>query len=148
MYAKIPRQLRRHRLHRFGFFLLGVVLLYAPFAVLTRLVLLVTGAPYVADVHRICMRMPIQWLAQPWMYGTMIQQPAYLGAVLVLPLLAFFLGPLFCGWLCPAGHLPELFSRLIPSRFQIDLSRKANLAPVRYGFLVGMMATAFIGGNA
>jgi ferredoxin-type protein NapH len=146
-YPKAYRSLRRHWFHRFLFFLLGIVLLYAPFALLTRLVLWATGTPLLPDVHRICMRMPIQWLAQPWMYGTMIEQPMYLGAVLVLPLAALFAGPLFCGWLCPAGGITEYLSRLVPPRFQIDLAGKVKAPPVRYGFTVGMMGASFVGAN-
>ncbi|MBU0492117.1 MAG: 4Fe-4S binding protein [Chloroflexi bacterium] len=148
MYPKISGALLRHWLTRSVFLLLGIVLLYAPFALLTRFILFLTGAPYTADVHRICLRMPIQWLAQPWMYGTMVEQPMYLVAILVLPLLALFVGPLFCGWMCPAGQIPEILSRFVPCRFQIDLAGKVNVAPVRYGFLVGLMATTFVGGNA
>ena len=85
MYPKTYRTLRRHWFHRFLVFLVGIVLLYAPFALLTRLILWASGSPLLPDAHRICMRMPIQWLAQPWMYGTMIQQPAYLVVILVLP---------------------------------------------------------------
>jgi ferredoxin-type protein NapH len=147
LYPKLYRKMTRHWAHRFAFSLLGIVLLYAPFALLTRLVLFLAGTPLQADAHRICLRMPIQWLAQPWMYGTMIEQPAYLGAVLVLPGLALFLGPLFCGWMCPAGHLTEFLSRLVPPRFQIDLAGKLNAAPIRYGFTIGMMGVAFAGGN-
>jgi ferredoxin-type protein NapH len=111
------------------------------------MVLNLTQAPYSPDAHRICLRMPIQWLAQPWMYGTMIAQPAYLGAVLVLPLVALFFAPVFCGWLCPAGHITEFASRIVPPRFQIDLGGKFNGTPIRYGFMVGMMGASLIGGN-
>jgi ferredoxin-type protein NapH len=147
MYPKTYRRMIPHWLRRFAFSLLGVVLLYAPFALLTRLILFLSRSPLQADAHRVCMRMPIQWLAQPWMYGTMVEQPAYLVAVVVLPLLALVVGPLFCGWMCPAGHLTEFLSRLVPPRFQIDLAGKLNPAPIRYGFMVGMMGAALIGGN-
>jgi ferredoxin-type protein NapH len=130
-----------------AFGLLGIVLLYWPFAILTRALLWLTGTPLLPDAHRICMRMPIQWLAQPWMYGTMIQEPLYLGSVLVLPAIAIFTGPLFCGWLCPAGGITEYLSRLVPPRFQIDLAGKLNPVPVRYGFTVGMMGASFVGAN-
>jgi len=148
LYPKTYRRLWRHWATRFVFFLLGIVLLYAPFALLTRLVLWVTGSPLLPDVHRICMRMPIQWLGQPWMYGTMIEQPAYLGSTLVLPIMALFLSPLFCGWLCPAGGMTEYLSRLVPPRFQINLAGRVNPMPVRYGFTLGMIVTAYVGGNA
>jgi ferredoxin-type protein NapH len=145
--SKSYNKLHRHWLRRFAFFLLGILLLYAPFALLTRFVLRLTNTPLVADAHRICLRMPIQWLAQPWMYQTMIEQPAYLGAVVVLPLLALFAGPLFCGWMCPAGGLTEYLSRLVPPRLQIDLAGRVNPTPVRYGFTVGMIGASFVGAN-
>jgi ferredoxin-type protein NapH len=147
LYPKTYRKLRRHWLYRILFFFLGIALLYAPLALLTRVILWASGSPLLPDVHRVCMRMPIQWLAQPWMYGTMIEQPAYLVAVLVLPLAAVLVGPLFCGWLCPAGGLTEYLSRLVPTRFQLDLGGKVSGVPIRYGFTAGMMVAAFIGGN-
>ena len=147
LYPKTYRTLRRHWFHRFLVFLLGIVLLYAPFALFTRLVLWLSGSPLLPDAHRICLRMPIQWLAQPWMYGTMIQQPAYLVAILFLPGIALFVGPVFCGWMCPAGGMTEYLSRLVPTRFQMDLGGKVNPVPIRYGFMVGMMVASFIGGN-
>jgi ferredoxin-type protein NapH len=147
LYPRSYRTLLPHWLRRIGFSLLGVVLLYAPFALLTRALLWLTGTPLLPDAHRICMRMPIQWLGQPWMYATMIEQPLYLGSVLVLPAIALFTGPLFCGWLCPAGGITEHLSRLVPPRFQIDLAGRVNPTPVRYGFTVGMMGASFIGAN-
>jgi ferredoxin-type protein NapH len=148
MYPAAYRRLLPHWARRFIFFLIGIVLLYAPFALLTRLILWVTNKPHVADAHSICMRMPIQWLGQPWMYGTIFSDPTYMVAVLFLPAIALLLGPLFCGWICPAGQLTEFISRLVPPRFQIDLSGKVNPVPVRYGFAIGMIGVAYIGGNA
>ena len=88
LYPKSYRTLLPHWLRRIGFAVLGVILLYAPFALLTRALLWLTGTPLLPDAHRICMRMPIQWLGQPWMYATMIEQPLYLVSVLVLPAMA------------------------------------------------------------
>ena len=139
--------MRKHLINRLAFFLLGILLFYAPFALLVRLLILVTGSPLQADCHRVCLRMPVMWAFQPWMYSTMLEQPAYLLGVLVLPATALFFGPLFCGWLCPAGSLPEFLSRLLPDRFKLDLSGKINPAPARYGFLVGMLLAPFLGGN-
>jgi hypothetical protein len=67
---------------RFGFFLLGIVLFYAPFALGTKLFLQLIDKPHLGDAHSICLRMPIQWLAQPWMYGTLFSNPTYLFTVL------------------------------------------------------------------
>jgi ferredoxin-type protein NapH len=69
-------------------------------------------------------------------------------SVMILPATALFLGPLFCGWMCPAGQITEFLSRFVPPRFQIDLSGKINPVPVRYGFMLGMMGITLIGGNA
>ncbi len=59
--------MRRHLLYRRLFFVLGVVLFYAPFAILVRVLVALTGSPWVAGAHRICLRMPFEWLSQPWM---------------------------------------------------------------------------------
>jgi ferredoxin-type protein NapH len=148
MYPRTYRRLLPHWGMRFVFFLIGIALLYAPFALLTRLVLQLSGKPHIGDAHSICLRMPIQWLGQPWMYATILSDPTYMVAVIFLPLMALFLGPLFCGWMCPAGQMTEFLSRLVPPRFQIDLSGKVSPVPVRYGFMIGMMGITYIGGNA
>jgi len=90
MYPAAYRRLLPHWGKRFIFFVLGIVLLYAPFALLTRLVLLIANKPLLGDAHAICLRMPIQWLGQPWMYGTIFSDPTYMVAVLVLPIMALF----------------------------------------------------------
>lgn len=139
--------MRPHLAKRFAFFLLGIALLYAPAALLTRALLALTGAPYTADAHRVCLRMPVEWIAQPWMYRTMIENPLYLVVLIALPATAFFLGPLFCGWICPAGQLPEFLGKIIPDRLKIDLAGRINPSPVRYGVLAGMVLAPFFGAN-
>src|SRR4030042_270110 len=52
--------MRRHLVKRFVFFLAGLVLFYAPFALLTRLLIHLTHSPLAADAHRICLRMPLE----------------------------------------------------------------------------------------
>jgi len=135
--------MRRHLVKRFVFFLAGLVLFYAPFALLTRLLIHLTHNPLAADAHRICLRMPIEWIAQPWMYRTLWDQPLYLIVLVALPGLAFVLGPLFCGWMCPPGMFTEYLSRLLPARWQIRLSGKINPSPIRYGVLAGMVIALF-----
>jgi ferredoxin-type protein NapH len=76
----------------------------------------------------------------------MLEQPTFLVAPLLLPLVAFFVGPLFCGWLCPAGSFTDLLSRVIPGRFKLRLGGRLNPAPLRYGVLMGMMLSPFLGG--
>lgn len=136
---------RRHLVKRLVFFLLGLVLFYAPFALLVRILLLATGSHLLPDAHRLCLRMPFEWLSQPWMYPTMIGEPLYLVGLLVLPAISFILGPLFCGWLCPAGAVTEFLGRLVPGRFKIRMGGKFNPTPIRYGVLVGMLVSPYLG---
>lgn len=140
--------MRRHLIYRITFFFIGIALFYAPAAFLVRGLVNLTGSPLCADCHRVCLRMPISWLIQPWMYPTMLKQPVYLIAVLLLPATALFFGPLFCGWLCPAGSLTEFLGKLVPERIKLDLSGSLNPAPIRYGVLAGILIAPFLGGNA
>ena len=66
-YPVVYRKLLPHWARRFAFFVLGIGLFYAPFALATRLFLQLINKPHLGDVHSICLRMPIQWLGQPWM---------------------------------------------------------------------------------
>ena len=140
------RSPKRHLRLRLVFFFAGIALFYAPSALLVRALLAVTDSPYLPDAHRICLRMPFEWLSQPWMYPTMIREPLYLIGLLLLPAIAFFFGPLFCGWLCPAGAVTELLGRLVPNRFKLRLGGKLNPMPIRYGVLVGMFVSPYLGG--
>lgn len=138
--------MRHHLLLRVVFFALGVLLLYAPFALLVRLLFWATGEPLVADAHRLCLRMPVEWLSQPWKWSSLANQPLFLLGLLLLPVLSFFLSPLFCGWLCPAGIFPELHGRLVPNRLKLQLAGRLDPAPVRYGVLAGMLLSPFVVG--
>lgn len=135
-----------HLIFRIAGLITGGVLLYAPLAVFTRLLLVFTGSDLVADAHRICLRMPFEWLSQPWMWARMIEEPLYLIAPLLLPTAAFFFGPVFCGWLCPAGVFPELLSRLVPQKLQFRLPDWLPPTAIRYGVLGGMLLSPFLGG--
>ena len=137
--------MRSHLIKRFGFFLLGIALFYAPFAILVRVLVWATDSPLMADAHRVCLRMPVEWLFQPWMYPTMIENPMYLVVLLVLPAVALFFGPLFCGWMCPAGIFPEFMSRLVPEKLQWKPAGRINPSPVRYGVLAAMLVAPFVG---
>jgi ferredoxin-type protein NapH len=140
--------LKRNRLARVGFFVLGLVLFYAPFALVFRAFGALFPGTYAAnsivDVHTACMRMPIGWLAQPWMYSSLTTNALYFVPIAVLPLASVAASPLFCGWLCPAGGFPEALSRLVPDRFKFDLHRKVPIVPLRYGFLAGLLLTPFV----
>lgn len=140
--------LTRNRLRRGAGFAAGVLLFYAPFALLVRFAgVLAPGSmagTSTADVHTACVKMPLGWLVQPWMWGSLGNNPLYWLPIIVLPLAAALAGPLFCGWLCPAGALPEFLGRLVPERFKFDLKDGVALVPLRYGFLAGFLIAPFV----
>ncbi len=141
-------RLTRNRLARVGFFFIGVVMFYAPFALLVRLAgwlwpssLAGTG---ISDVHTACVRMPLGWLTQPWMWPTLSDNPISWLPIVVLPGIALVAGPLFCGWMCPAGAFPEFLGRLVPDRFKFDLRTSVRIRPSRYGFFAGFLLAPFV----
>lgn len=139
---------RRLRLARLGTFALGIVLLYAPFALVARALAWVAPGLAMAstrpDVHTACMRMLLQTPTQPWLLALAPANPLYLVPLLVLPAVALAFGPLFCGWLCPAGAATEHLSRLVPRSLKIDLSGLPT-AQLRYGFFAGFLVAPFVG---
>ncbi len=141
-------RLRTNRLRRLGFMFLGIVLFYAPFALVARAVGALAptslAGTNLADVHSMCVRMPLGWLVQPWMWRVLPTNPLYWVPVLILPAAAIAAGPLFCGWLCAAGALPEFLGRLVPDRFKFDFKGKVDIVPLRYGFFVGFLFVPFV----
>jgi ferredoxin-type protein NapH len=86
--------------------------------------------------------MPIDWVIYrpEYFIARTIGNPLY-ALIFILIAISFFVGPLFCGWLCPAG-LTEHLSRAMPSRLKFDLTGKVDPAPLRYGFLAGYIFVA------
>lgn len=140
--------LRRHRWWRAGAFALGLVAFYAPFALIVRVTgWLMPATPAgtgIADVHSACLRMPIGWLVQPWMWGSLFSNPLYALTLVVLPVAALAAGPFFCGWLCPAGAFPELLSRAVPDRMKFDPAGRVHITAIRYGFFAGFLVVPFV----
>jgi ferredoxin-type protein NapH len=140
--------LGRNRLTRAGLFFVGIALFYAPFALVYRAFGALFPGTYAAntivDVHTACMRMPVGWLAQPWMYSSFATNGLYFLPILVLPLAAVAASPLFCGWLCPAGAFPEFLGRLVPDRFKFDLHGRVGIVPLRYGLFAGLVLAPFV----
>jgi ferredoxin-type protein NapH len=138
---------KKHLRKRVLYFLLGMVLFTAPFALLLTLFGYAapagSGAGAVAaqsepTIHRaMCLRMPLVWAVwgQDTFVSRIIGNPLY-ALVFVLIGASLVIGPLFCGWICPGG-LTEHLSRLVPQRFKINLKGSLDPAPVRYGFLAG-----------
>ena len=148
---------RSHLRKRVSYFLVGMLLFVAPFAFFmtaTDFVFQASGsdlgtrtAQRAPPIHRaMCLRMPLVWAVwNPEIFvGRILGNPVYL-LVFFLIGLSVFIGPLFCGWLCPGG-ITEHLSKLLPSRYKLDFKESVDPAPVRYGFLVGffMVAAPFV----
>ena len=146
----MPRSSRlgRNRLKRVGGFVVGLLLFYAPFALLVRGVGLLFPATAagtsISDVHGACLRMPLGWLTQPWMWPALGSSPISWLPIAVLPLAAVAVGPLFCGWLCPAGAFSEFVSRAVPGGFKFDFKGRVDIVPLRYGFFAGILFVPFV----
>ncbi len=138
----------RNRLKRGVGFFVGIVLFYAPFALLAKGIGLLfptsLAGTAITDVHTACLRMPWGWLTMPWMWPTLGANPISWLPILVLPFVAAAFGPLFCGWLCPAGALPEHLSRIVPDKFKFDFKSSVEIVPLRYGFFAGFLLAPFV----
>ncbi len=142
----------QHMIRRLLFFILGMILFAAPFALVVTAVGYLgpafSGAGNVAaqsepTIHRaMCLRMPLLWAV--WDMGTfgarILGNPLYV-LIFVLIGASVLIGPLFCGWLCPGG-MTEHLSRLIPKKYKINLRGSLDPAPVRYGFLAGFFVVS------
>jgi ferredoxin-type protein NapH len=140
------RSLKTNRLMRLGGFVVGIALFYAPFQLLLRALGAVlpaatvavagsTGAPTTSTLPGLV----LAWFAAPWQWPAAGDISAWWLPVAALPLIAVVTGPVFCGWLCPAGALPELLGRLVPDRLKVDLREHIDIVPVRLGFFVGFV---------
>jgi ferredoxin-type protein NapH len=131
----------RYIIMAFGFFLL-----LAPFSLLGYTVFAITGSMAVPDLHTFCYRMPIDWLfgGRVYMLFGSVAAMFILGVVLI----AAFVGPVFCGWLCPVGSLSEGLSRSVPLKDENRMKIKDTkvTAGLRYGFLLGFITVAALVG--
>ncbi|MEG1726894.1 MAG: 4Fe-4S binding protein [Acidaminococcaceae bacterium] len=100
------------------------------------------GQTYEPTIHTLCLRIPIEHIltGRFWAMGLV----SVVGTLLLL-VVAFFCGPLFCGKCCPAGALPEYLAKLVPRRGQIEWGRYLPLTALRYGFLLGFMLSPLVG---
>lgn len=136
------KESKKYLLQRIVWYLVGFALLYAPFALLQRLLISIFQLKGRSDIHGACFRMALQGLFT----GKGIDIITTSGIILLLILgLALLAGPLFCGKLCLAGAIPEYISRIIPDRFKLNWQKHINPAPVRYGILIGFLITPALG---
>ena len=123
-------------------YLIGFLLFYEPFMLFQRLTssfLVETGF---TSIHVPCARIPLaniltgQWLSSG---------PTSLLFCLLLIVSSLWFGPIFCGWLCPAGAFSEYLSKLLPNKYKIDWARLVPLVPLRYGFFLGFLCSIILG---
>ena len=123
-------------------YLLGFLLFYEPFMLFQRITssfLVETGF---TSIHVPCARIPLaNILTGQWQYSG----PTSLCFCLLLIVVSLWFGPLFCGWLCPAGAFSEYLSRLLPDKYKINWAQIVPLVPLRYGFFLGFLSSIILG---
>ena len=133
-----------YNLKRLTGYALGFILFYAPVALFQRcLFYLLYGSWQPQSIHGLCFRIPIEHILDGIIWR--LTSISMLSTLLLLAA-TFFLGPVFCGRLCPAGAFTEYLSKLVPSKFQISWHRYTEIAPIRYGMLAGFCLVPFFGG--
>lgn len=130
-----------YNLKRLTGYALGFVLFYAPVALFQRcLFYWLYGSWQPQSIHGLCFRIPIEHILDGIIWRL---TPISMLSTLLLLAAAFFLGPVFCGRLCPAGAFTEYLSKLVPSKFQISWHHYTEIAPIRYGMLAGFCLVPF-----
>lgn len=131
-------------LQRLAGYVLGFVLFYAPFTLFQRaLSHFLTDGRSLQTIHSLCLRIPLEHILD----GKMFRYASVsVVSTVILLVTAFVFGPVFCGKLCPAGALPELLSKFVPSKFQISWHKYTEIAPLRYGMLAGFCLVPFFDG--
>lgn len=123
-------------------YVLGFVLFYEPFTLFQKIVGTFLHEPGFTSIHVPCARIPMQRLLAGDI-GTVGNISLFFTILLIIT--SLWLGPLFCGKLCPAGALPEFLSRLVPERFKISWGKILPIVPIRYGFTLGFLFSTYMG---
>ena len=130
------------KLQRLLGYFLGFLLFYEPFMFFNSLFAQLFPANGFYSLHVPCARIPIAHLITG---GFTADAPASLLFCLLLAIVSFWFGPLFCGRLCPAGAFSEFLGSLLPEKYQIDWNKYVPVTTLRYGFLAGFLLTTFLG---
>lgn len=140
---------KRHRsaamwqLRRLFGYVVGFVLFYGPFALFHRFMMYVFNIESGLTIHYSCLRVPISHLLD----GKIVRLNLSVISLLILIAAAFFLGPLFCGRLCPAGAFSEYLSMPVPEKYKIRWTDHVPVLPIRHGFFLGFILSSFWGGH-
>lgn len=126
---------------------LGFFLFVGPFALAVRGVYLLMDNQAASTLHSFCFRMPISWLFEG-RYYSIFASVVMAGFAFGVTILSIFLGPLFCGWLCPVGAISEGLSRAIPipSKYRLRIKDPGLTSMLRYGFLAGFILVGILVG--
>lgn len=121
----------------------GFILFFGPLALYPRLLQWILGERNIADIHAMCLRMPVGNLLTGNVAIHGLISVSFITFVLLI-VTAFLFGPLFCGKVCAAGAIPEYLSRVFPKKWQIDWSKVVNPTPIRYGFFAAFLIAPFV----
>lgn len=121
---------------------LGFLLFYEPFMFFRRLASNFFVETGFTSIHVPCVRIP---LANILTGEFLASGPTSLFFCLLLVVTSLWFGPIFCGWLCPAGGFSEFLSSLLPDKYKIDWKKRVPIVPVRYGFFVGFLFSVLLG---
>ena len=127
-------------------YIAGVFLFFAPFAYYQRFMVFLTGLSTTPNIHGVCPRRPLLYFSRGGgEFNTLFTIPII--SILLVIVVAFFFGPLFCSKLCPSGAFSEYLSKIFPKKLQINWTKVVNPAPVRYGFLAGFLLSPMFAGS-
>lgn len=130
------------KLQRLAGYLIGFLLFYKPFMFFNSFFTSFWQANGFHSLHVPCARIPIsRLLSGDW--GS--AGPVSLFFCLLLAVVSFWFGPLFCGRLCPAGAFSEFLSTLLPKKYQIDWGKYVPVTTLRYGFFAGFLLITSLG---
>lgn len=133
-----------YKIKRLLGYVLGFLLFYEPFMLFQKLADSIFPQIGFQTLHVPCARIPLAGLLTGNWLNTGITSLVFCALLILITL---WLGPVFCGRLCPAGAFSEYLSSILPDKYKIDWPKLIPIIPVRYGFLIGYMSVAFMGIN-
>lgn len=132
------------QIKRLAGYILGFCLFYAPFALFQKSILyLFTSDWSELNIHDVCFRIQTEHLLDGKLFTMATPFIAY---AVILFLISFIFGPIFCGKLCPAGAFSEYLSKIIPFKWKISWNKYIDITSARYGMLIGFMVLPFFKG--